>query len=135
MAQNRLWSAQLGFSKFGKVFCPNPDVLIPAIEVDRAAAAIVRAAEGIDEKTVNLIEPNPPTRKAWLSALGLGFVPVPWVVVMLVARLTGRRTAWAARFRSLNYETERAAELLNSSSKHSFTDLITNAKRNEGSST
>jgi len=130
---NRLWSAQLGFAKAGFVFCPGTNVLMPAIEVGRAASAIVHAAtqsQGAD--VINLIEPDPPTRADWLGALGLKVIPVPQWLVFAVGALTGRGPGWQARFRPLKYDTSRAETILDSATYRSFVEQMTAIKHAEG---
>lgn len=128
---DRLWSAQLGFAKAGRVFCPGPADVMPAIEVMRAADALVRAVEGSDSHTVNLIEPGCPTRKQWLDAIGMPCIPVPTSLVQWVGRMTGRGPAWRARFRPLTYDTTRASDLLGGPSDLSVAEQIARAKQAE----
>ncbi len=133
---NRLWSAQLGFVKAGRVFCPGPKTLMPAIHVDRAAQAILRAATHADTNTgeakvTNLIEPAQPTCKEWLTAIGLKVVPVPSALVHLVGSLTGRRASWRARFRPLVYDTTQAERLLDPATYEPFAQQIARAKQAE----
>lgn len=129
---NRLWSAQLGFAKAGRVFCPGPDTLMPAIEVSRAARAILRAVtQPIDTKVINLIEPTQPTCRDWLAAIGLQAVPVPAGLVHLVGKLIGRSAAWRARFRPLKYDTRQAENLLDPATRPTFATQIAHAKQAE----
>lgn len=129
---HRLWSDQLGFTRGGRVLCPGTHVLIPAIEVTRAAGALVHAAaNGIGADVVNLIEPDPPTRGAWLSALGSSVVRVPRGVIPLIGSLTGRGAAFSARFRPLLYDTSRAAALLDPISRRPFAEQIAAARQAE----
>ncbi|SEW44476.1 Nucleoside-diphosphate-sugar epimerase [Cognatiyoonia koreensis] len=129
---HRLWSAQLGFARSGRVFCPGPRTKMPAISVDRAAQAILRAAISANgAATVNLIESNPPTCADWIAALGLKIVPVPAKLVHLLGSITGRGPAWQARFRPLVYDTTHAARLLEQTTQVPFKDQIARAKQAE----
>ncbi|MEL6312438.1 MAG: NAD-dependent epimerase/dehydratase family protein [Pseudomonadota bacterium] len=129
---NNLWSAQLGFAKGSMIFCPGGGALMPAISVERSAAALVRAAlaEGSGE-TVNLIDPDPPTQIEWLAALGLRKIAVPLGLVYLVGALTGRGPAWQARFRPLRYDTSRAEALLEGVPHPGFAEAVKAAKAEE----
>lgn len=129
---HRLWSAQLGFAKAGRVITPGGDAHVPAIEVTRAARAIVKAAlTGQGGDIINLIDPDPPTQGDWLAALGLPMVRVPRGLVLRAGALLGRGPAWQARFRPLRYDTTGAEALLEPETTHSFAAAVASAKRAE----
>ena len=81
----RTWTARLGWQKAGRAICPGGDALVPAINVDHAATALVAAATAQDRgwpddlpvlrgqgriRIVNLVDPDPPTQRDWLHAAG-----------------------------------------------------------------
>lgn len=125
----RLWSSHLGFVRFGVVICPGGDSRVPAIDVNRAAGAIVNAAlTGQGEDVVNLIERDPPTQMQWLEALEMRAVRVPRWCVLLMGVCLGRGSAWQARFRPLNYDTSRGQCLLEAETYQPFPQAISVAR-------
>ena len=114
------------------IFCPGGGALMPAISVERSAAALVRAALGEGSgASVNLIVPDPPRQGEWLAALGLRKIAVPLGLVYLVGALTGRGPAWQARFRPLRYDTSRAEALLEGVPHPGFAEAVKAAKAEE----
>ena len=131
---HRLWSAQLGFAKFGRVFCPGGDALMPAIAVTHAAQSLVAAAlrDLPAQSVINLLDPNPPTQGGWLAALGMKTFFVSRARVLEAGARMGRGPQWTARFKPLTYDTRRAQELLGHAPDCSFQEAIKIAKSNEG---
>lgn len=130
---NRLWSAQLGFAKAGRVVCPGGDALVPAVGVDSAAQSLVQAAlRDIPSGTViNLIDPNPPTQGGWLAALGLKALFVSRPRVLSIAAKLNRGPSWTARFKPLAYDARRARALLGHTASQSFIQAVQAAKAQE----
>lgn len=97
----RVASARLGFGRGGRTLCPGGNVPVPAIYVDHAATALVRAATapmdwrddlpiiagGGRFDIVNLVDPGPPTQAQWLAAAGRCRVRLPLRPLMKLARL------------------------------------------------
>lgn len=131
----RLWSAQLGFAKAGRVVCPGGDALVPAVGVIPAAQSLVQAAlRALPTGTViNLIDPNPPTQGGWLAALGLKAIFVPRPFVLKVAAKLNRGPSWTARFKPLAYDARRARDLLGHVPPKSFPQAVLAAKAQEDS--
>jgi nucleoside-diphosphate-sugar epimerase len=128
----RLWSAQLGFAKAGVVVCPGGDAAMPAIHVDHAAAALIRAAgDGQGRDVVNLIDPGPPSQMDWLVALDRRVIRVPRALVLAAGRRLGRGPSWQARFRPLRYDTTQAQALLDHLPQGSFATAIAEARQRE----
>lgn len=121
----RLWSAQLGFARGGVVLCPGAGAEIPAIAHDRVAEALLALADparapdlppdlpaDLPPGPINLIDPDPPTRGQWISALGLRPLPVPLRAVTAAGALIGRGAKWQARFRPLRHDTTATRALI-----------------------
>ncbi|WP_187431978.1 2-alkyl-3-oxoalkanoate reductase (plasmid) [Roseobacter fucihabitans] len=128
----RLWSAQLGFARAGRVICPGGHAQVPAIHVDHAATALVHAALRDGSGLVaNLVDPSPPTQLEWLAAIGQNTHRVPLAAVLRVAQWLGRGPAWAARFKPLNYDLTRARDQLGPVPSRSFAQAVAAAKAQE----
>ncbi len=129
----RLWSAQLGFAKAGRVICPGGDALVPAVHVQTAATSMVQAAiRDIAPGTViNLLDPDLPTQGGWLAALGMRGIFVPRRIVLAAAERLNRGPQWAARFKPLAYDARRARDLLDHAPLGRFADLVAAAKAEE----
>ena len=98
----RMWTPLLGFRFWKFVFCPNPDAIVPAIEVSQCAAAVVLAAntntfpdENVSKNlsntpdVINLVSPNSPTRREWLEEIGQHFIiSVPFTIFTYIAKLS-----------------------------------------------
>lgn len=126
---HRLWSAQLGFARGGRVICPDGRVPVPAIHVDHAAETIVNAAATEPASVpVNLIDPDPPTQAAWIAALQMPIVRVPRPLVLAAGRALGRGPGWAARFRPLRYDISRAETLLAHAPRRTFAEAVAEAR-------
>lgn len=141
----RTWTARLGWKKGGQVVCPGGDARVPAIHADHAAAALVAAATAPDLgwpddlpvlegqgriRVINLVDPDPPTQREWLEAIGHArMMALPRRAMMRVAGLLdlgagvsprfGRllpgslgEAVLAARFKPLRYSTARAEDRL-----------------------
>lgn len=128
----RLWSAQLGFARAGRVICPGGNAQVPALHVDHAATALVHAAlrDG-GGSVVNLADPDPPTQLEWLAAINQSAHRVPLGMVLRVAHWLGRGPAWSARFKPLTYDLTRARDHLGPAPSRSFAQAIAAAKAQE----
>ena len=156
------WTARLGWEKGGRVLCPGGDAAVPAIHVDHAAQGLVAAAVAEDRGwpddfpvlkgggralIVNLVDPEPPTQRAWLREIGRdrSVVPIPRRPLMRmagaldlaggIAPAFGRRVpnalgeaVLAARFKPLRYATARAEDRLGYRPAGSFAALIRSAR-------
>lgn len=110
----RVATARLGFGIGGRTLCPGGNVPVPAIYVDHAATALVRAATapmdwrddlpiiagGGRFDIVNLVDPDSPTQAQWLVTAGRGKVRLPLRPLMKLARLldiAGALAPWFGR--------------------------------------
>ena len=132
---NRLWSAQLGFSKAGRVICPGGDALVPALAMEQAARSLIQAAqrEIPSGRVINLLDPNPPTQGGWLAALKMPTLFVPRHIVLAAGAWLNRGPQWAARFKPLAYDVRRARDVLGHTPAEGFLNAIAAAKSQEDS--
>lgn len=129
----RLWSWQLGIPAAGFVLSVDGASPVPAISVDRCALALARLA-GLPSSAlpaiINLVDPDPPSQREWLDAMGQRRVVymnrrVFMGLVTLLDRLVALWPAFGrlrpkglrpenieARFKPLRYDTQRAMACL-----------------------
>lgn len=109
----RDWSAQVGFRVGGRVVCPAAEASVPAVHVGTCARALVRLATmEVPPAVANLIDPDPPSRAAWVRALGLRHVSVPLGAILAAAGPLRRRDRFAARFQPVRYDTATMRDLV-----------------------
>ena len=153
----RDWSARLGWCVGRRVLVPGGDVPVPAVHVDHVARALVAAATvpeggwpddvpgleaGGHVRVVNLVDPEPPTQRDWLTATGRRRITTlprrPLMKVAALLDLAGdlipaldhvrpralSEGALAARFKPLRYATARAEDRLGHRPGTGFSDHV-----------
>lgn len=131
----RLWSAQLGFARAGRVICPGGSAQVPALHVDHAAIALVHVALRATGGAVsNLVDPDPPTQLEWLAAINQRTHTLPLGLVLRIGKWLGRSAAWSARFKPLTYDLACAQDQLGPAPSRSFAEAIAGAKAGEKAS-
>ncbi|MEM8801036.1 MAG: NAD(P)-dependent oxidoreductase [Pseudomonadota bacterium] len=151
----RTTTARLGWHKFGRWFCPGGDSPIPAIHVEDCARALVAAATVQDQgwpddvptdgaghvRVINLVHPDAPTQAEWLHAIGARAIRLPYKAMMRLATLPGlgrvlpnalRPPTLTARFKPLQFSTDRLEQRLGVSFDTSFADAMAASRKDIG---
>jgi nucleoside-diphosphate-sugar epimerase len=141
----RLWNWHLGIQAAGWTFCIDGDTLVPAISVDYCAAALVSLA-GLPSadlpEIVNLLEMDLPSQRDWLATIGqrriiylkrrvllsgaaiIDRLVVFWPVLNRFRPSGLRLENLAARFKPLQYSTEKVTRCLGPLQTRSFAEMM-----------